>query len=43
MDVPIYLIDPKPVNSYRDVIFIQKVATEGCEELRKIILNSQRK
>jgi NAD-dependent deacetylase len=41
MDVPIYLIDPKPVNSYRDVIFIQKVATEGCEELRKIILNSQ--
>lgn len=36
-DVPIYLIDPNPVVSYRDVHFIQKGASEGVAELREIL------
>lgn len=35
---PIYLIDPNEVKTYRqDIHFIQKGASEGVEELRKVI------
>ena len=38
---PIYLIDPKDVKTYRyDVQFIQKGASEGVKELRKILTES---
>jgi NAD-dependent deacetylase len=36
-DIPIFLIDPNPVNSYREVQFIQKEASEGVRELRNIL------
>jgi NAD-dependent deacetylase len=38
-DAKIYLIDPKPVsvNSYRQVHFIQKGASEGVAELQKLL------
>jgi NAD-dependent deacetylase len=38
-DAKIYLIDPKPVetNSYRNIHFIQKGASEGVAELRKLL------
>jgi NAD-dependent deacetylase len=36
--VPIYLIDPKPVNTNRsDICFISKGASEGVKELRRIL------
>ncbi len=34
-DCPIYVIDPKPVTTTRSVTFIQKVASEGVEELAR--------
>jgi NAD-dependent deacetylase len=38
---PIYLIDPKDVKTYRnDIQFIQKGASEGVKELRKILTES---
>lgn len=38
---PIYIIDPKDVKTYRyDVHFIQKGASEGVKELRKILTES---
>ncbi|MBP5307097.1 MAG: NAD-dependent deacylase [Paludibacteraceae bacterium] len=40
-NVPIYIIDPKPVNSHRDVICIQKVATDGCAEMKDILLKKR--
>ena len=39
-DIPIYLIDPKPVNTYRtDITFIIKGASEGVQILTDIITN----
>jgi NAD-dependent deacetylase len=36
---PIYLIDPKDVRANRrNIIFIQKGASEGVKELKKILL-----
>lgn len=41
-DVPVYLIDPNVVNTYRkDIRFIQKGASEGVAELRKLLLNER--
>ena len=39
--VPVYLIDPNPVNitSGRKIHVISKGASAGMEELRKILLN----
>jgi NAD-dependent deacetylase len=37
-EVPIYLIDPNPVNSYREVFVISKGASEGLKELKEILL-----
>ena len=38
-DIPVYLIDPKEVHipSYRKVYVIQKVASEGMEEFKKLM------
>lgn len=36
-EVPIYLIDPNPVNSYREVSVISKGASEGVKELKELI------
>ena len=38
-DIPVYLIDPKEVHipSYRKVHVIQKVASEGMEEFKKLM------
>lgn len=36
-DTPIYLIDPKPVSSYRQVHFSQKGASEGVAELQQML------
>jgi NAD-dependent deacetylase len=35
---PIYLIDPKEVDSYKSVHFIQKGASEGIKDLKEILL-----
>lgn len=35
--VPIWLIDPKPVSSYRSVTQIQKGASEGMKELMQVL------
>jgi len=38
-DIPIYLIDPKPVNTYRtDIEFIKKGASEGVKILTDLIV-----
>lgn len=38
-DTPVYLIDPKEVHTYRsDIHFIQKGASEGVKELKKLLL-----
>ena len=36
-NAPIWLIDPKPVNSYRTVTQIQKGASEGMKELMLLL------
>jgi NAD-dependent deacetylase len=36
-DVPIYLIDPNPVNAGSRVTQIQKGASEGMKELMKVL------
>ena len=40
-DSPIYLIDPKPVDAYREVTYIQKKATDGVQELMDILKNKE--
>jgi NAD-dependent deacetylase len=40
-DIPVYLIDPKPVNTYREGIhFIRKGSSEGVKELTALLLKS---
>lgn len=36
-DCPVYVIDPKPVTTSRRVTFIQKRASEGVEELARLL------
>jgi NAD-dependent deacetylase len=37
-DVPIYLIDPNPINAGNRVKQIQKGASEGMKDLTKILM-----
>lgn len=39
--IPVYLIDPNEVNIDNSVHYIQKGASEGVHELKKILLDSQ--
>lgn len=39
-NIPIYLIDPKPVTAYGNIKYIAKGASEGMEELMGILNNS---